>query len=73
MEPALSPPFCAVFCDVFGGAFQGFSGRNIKEVCEAAERRCASRIVRGDSKPGSLPLYGDYDEAIKGRLFSGLQ
>ena len=52
---------------------KGFSGRNIKEVCEQAERACAARIVRGDAAKGSLPQWKDYADAVKARLASGLQ
>lgn len=43
------------------------------QVCEAAERRCASRIVRGEASSGSLPKLSDYADAVKARHASGLQ
>ena len=36
-------------------SMEGFSGRNVKEVCENTERRWAARIVRGKAAPKSLP------------------
>lgn len=50
-----------------------FSGRDLRDVCEQAERRCAARIIRGLDKDGALPAVEEYIEAAASRRNSGLQ
>lgn len=45
----------------------GFSGRELLDACEDAERACAGRVVRGDGKEGALPDVRDYEQAIKAK------
>eukprot|EP00802_Teleaulax_amphioxeia_P012417 Tamp_12459.p1 GENE.Tamp_12459~~Tamp_12459.p1 ORF type:complete len:586 (-),score=90.54 Tamp_12459:52-1599(-) len=52
---------------------EGFSGRNIKEVCEDTERKWAARIVRGQEREKSLPPLSAYLAAAVARAESGLQ
>ena len=42
---------------------QGLSGRNIKDVCEAAERKWAGRLIRKQEKK-ELPPLQMYEEAL---------
>ncbi|CAG9464791.1 unnamed protein product [Pedinophyceae sp. YPF-701] len=46
---------------------EGFAGRDIKSVCEDAERRWAAAIVRGKQKAGSLPGRQEYVDAARRR------
>lgn len=51
----------------------GFSGRNIRDVCEQAERRWAAKIIRGKAPEDQLPPMEEYISAIQSRINSGLQ
>ncbi len=51
--------------DVLGGRTEGYSGRSIKDVCEYAERRCASRSIREGNV--LLPSLDDYVKAVEQR------
>ena len=51
----------------------GFSGRNIRDVCEQAERRWAAKIIRGNAPEDQLPPMEEYISAIQSRINSGLQ
>ena len=46
---------------------EGFSGREILDACEEAERACAGRMVRGDVKRGELPDVRDYEQAVRAK------
>lgn len=53
---------------------EGLSGRDIRDVCQQAERRWASKVIRGkainistDVKEGSLPPLQEYVESAVGR------
>ncbi|KMT04093.1 hypothetical protein BVRB_8g185470 [Beta vulgaris subsp. vulgaris] len=53
---------------------EGLSGRDIRDVCQQAERRWASKVIRGqatnapkDAKEGSLPPLQDYIESANAR------
>ncbi len=54
-------------------SLEGFSGRNIKEVCEDTERKWAARIIRGQEEKKSLPPLSAYISATLARAESGLQ
>ncbi|KAI8472467.1 MAG: P-loop containing nucleoside triphosphate hydrolase protein [Monoraphidium minutum] len=45
----------------------GFSGRDLRETCEQAERRWASKIIRGLAPPDSLPPLDEYLAAAQER------
>jgi len=47
----------------------GMAGRDLRDVCEQAERRWASKIIRGKAKEGEhLPPLEEYLEAADARL-----
>jgi SpoVK/Ycf46/Vps4 family AAA+-type ATPase len=50
-----------------------FSGRDLRDICEQAERRCAARIIRGLDVDGALPGVDVYLQAAASRRNSGLQ
>eukprot|EP01024_Parvocaulis_polyphysoides_P026406 TRINITY_DN24073_c0_g2_i2.p1 TRINITY_DN24073_c0_g2~~TRINITY_DN24073_c0_g2_i2.p1 ORF type:complete len:219 (-),score=39.31 TRINITY_DN24073_c0_g2_i2:369-941(-) len=53
-----------------GQATAGMSGRDLRDVCEDAERKWASKIIRGEldeSQKDSLPPINEYMEAIQQR------
>lgn len=49
-------------------ATPGMAGRDLKDICEQAERRWASKIIRGKAPKGQLPLLGEYLKAAHQRL-----
>lgn len=63
----------------FAKVTEEMSGRDIRDVCQQAERRWASKIIRGqahkDGENGSLPPLPEYTESAMDRrraLLSGL-
>ncbi|KAL4435935.1 hypothetical protein ABPG77_000697 [Micractinium sp. CCAP 211/92] len=50
------------------GATPGMAGRDLKDVCEQAERRWASKIIRGQAPKGQLPPASEYLDAARQRL-----
>eukprot|EP00742_Colponemidia_sp_Colp-10_P006883 GILJ01007380.1.p1 GENE.GILJ01007380.1~~GILJ01007380.1.p1 ORF type:complete len:509 (-),score=64.39 GILJ01007380.1:188-1714(-) len=48
----------------------GLSGRNIKDICEEAERRWASKLIRGEVT-GDVPTVKEYEQALQARLVQG--
>lgn len=38
----------------------GFSGRDLRDICEQTERQWASKIIRGEVDPEQLPGIQDY-------------
>jgi len=63
----LSPPDLAALAAATGG----FSGRDLRDVCEQAERRWASKIIRGDVGEDMLPGVSDYQEMAQRRREEG--
>ncbi|GAB4830807.1 hypothetical protein Ancab_004837 [Ancistrocladus abbreviatus] len=55
----------------FSSATEGMSGRDIRDVCQQAERRWASKVIRGqapdDAKEGSLPPLREYIASAESR------
>lgn len=49
-------------------ATPGMAGRDLKDVCEQAERRWASKIIRGQAPKGQLPPASEYLDAARQRL-----
>ncbi|KAL4458849.1 hypothetical protein ABPG75_013714 [Micractinium tetrahymenae] len=49
-------------------ATPGMAGRDLKDICEQAERRWASKIIRGQAPKGQLPPASEYLEAARQRL-----
>ncbi|PRW59773.1 cell division cycle 48-like protein [Chlorella sorokiniana] len=49
-------------------ATPGMAGRDLKDICEQAERRWASKIIRGQAQKGQLPPLREYLEAASQRL-----
>eukprot|EP00884_Botryococcus_braunii_P018009 jgi/Botrbrau1/4892/Bobra.118_1s0006.1 len=49
------------------GVTAGASGRDLKAICEQAERRWASQIIRGKAPPGSTPPVDVYVAAAEER------
>lgn len=49
-------------------ATPSMAGRDLKDVCEQAERRWASKIIRGQAQKGQLPPLAEYLEAARQRL-----
>lgn len=45
----------------------GFSGRDLRDVCEQTERSWASKIIRGQVEAEQLPGLNDYLAAVKQR------
>jgi len=45
----------------------GFSGRDLRDVCEQTERQWASRIIRGEVPDQELPGYDSYMAAVRQR------
>ncbi|KIY99014.1 hypothetical protein MNEG_8949 [Monoraphidium neglectum] len=45
----------------------GFSGRDLRDICEQAERRWASKIIRGQAPDDSLPPIDEYLAAASER------
>lgn len=54
--------------EALAAATPGLSGRDLRDVCENAERRWASRIIRGEAKEESLPGKQEYLAAAEERL-----
>lgn len=60
----------------FAVVTEGLSGRDIRDVCQQAERRWASKLIRGqagDAKEGSLPPLQEYMESAMNRRKSLLE
>ena len=53
---------------VLAAATPGMAGRDLRDVCEQAERRWAAKIIRGQAVEGELPPLGEYLAAADGRL-----
>ncbi|XP_021766824.1 nuclear valosin-containing protein-like [Chenopodium quinoa] len=60
--------------DEFASVTEGLSGRDIRDVCQQAERRWASKVIRNkvintstDAKEGSLPPVHEYIESAISR------
>ncbi|GAB4821726.1 hypothetical protein N2152v2_008772 [Parachlorella kessleri] len=49
-------------------ATPGMAGRDLRDVCEQAERHWASKIIRGKASKGQLPPLSEYLEAAQQRL-----
>ncbi len=49
----------------------GCSGRNIKDICEAAERRWARKLISGEQKD-ILPEIEEYYQSIENRKENGI-
>lgn len=49
-------------------ASDGLVGRDIRDVCEHAERQCAARIIKGEVDKDALPSFAMYIGAIKDRI-----
>lgn len=43
---------------------EGMSGRDLRDICENAERRWASKTIRGVVSEGTLPTFSEYEESI---------
>uniref|UniRef100_A0A061SM40 26s protease regulatory n=2 Tax=Tetraselmis sp. GSL018 TaxID=582737 RepID=A0A061SM40_9CHLO len=41
---------------------KGMSGRDLRDICEQAERRWASKVIRGDVQQEALPSLSEYSE-----------
>ena len=46
----------------------GIAGRDLRDVCEQAERRWAAMIIRGQAPAGGLPPLKEYIDAANARL-----
>lgn len=60
----------------FAMVTEGLSGRDIRDVCQQAERRWASKLIRGqagDAKEGCLPPLQEYIESAMNRRKSLLE
>ena len=55
-----------------GDAARGLSGRDILDVCRAAERRWVSLLLRGEVREPPLPPQHIYEEALRTRQHSGI-
>jgi hypothetical protein len=53
--------------EVLARESEGASGRNIKDICELAERRWASKIISG-KEDQEIPVHSEYIAAIKTKL-----
>jgi len=49
----------------------GMSGRDLRDVCEIAERRHAAKIVRNEVSKGSVPCLNEYISALHQRMNDG--
>jgi SpoVK/Ycf46/Vps4 family AAA+-type ATPase len=49
-------------------ATPGMSGRDLRDICEQAERKWAAKIIRGQAAEGSYPSVKEYVEAANARL-----
>lgn len=49
-------------------ATPGMAGRDLRDICAQAERRWASKIIRGKAPKGQLPPVAEYLEAARQRL-----
>lgn len=56
--------------DEVAKATNGMSARDLKAVCEEAERAWVSSIIRGQAAKGSLPPLSAYTAAAKARSSS---
>ena len=50
------------------GTTPGMAGRDLRDICEVAERRWASKIIRGQAAKGALPPLAEYLDAARQRL-----
>ena len=48
---------------------EGMSGRDLRDVCEIAERRHAGKIVRNEKEMGSVPNVEEYFSALHQRMY----
>ena len=48
-------------------ATAGFSARDLRAICEVAERRWLSALVRGEREKGSLPPVAAYLDSARAR------
>lgn len=55
------------------GLTQGMSGRDLRDLCENAERRWASKVIRGMASEGTLPSVAEYEESALQRRSSAFQ
>lgn len=62
----------ATALEALGGAAEGLSGRDILDVCRAAERRWVSLLLRGEVREPPLPPQHIYEEALRTRQHSGI-
>lgn len=69
---AILKQYAAHLSDVEVGAIAaatpGMAGRDLRDVCEQAERRWASKIIRGQAAEGQLPPLQEYLAAADARL-----
>jgi len=49
-------------------ATPGMAGRDLRDICEQAERKWAAKIIRGQAPEGTYPPVKDYLEAANARL-----
>lgn len=49
-------------------ATPGMAGRDLRDICEQAERKWAAKIIRGQALEGSYPPVKEYLEAANARL-----
>ena len=61
----------ATALEALGAAAEGLSGRDILDVCRAAERRWVSLLLRGEVREPPLPPRHIYEEALRTRQHSG--
>lgn len=61
----------ATALEALGAAAEGLSGRDILDVCRAAERRWVSLLLRGEVRE-PLPPQHIYEEALRARQHSGI-
>eukprot|EP00963_Diacronema_lutheri_P011720 scaffold1440_cov332-Pavlova_lutheri.AAC.20 len=52
------------------GLTEGMSGRDLRDLCENAERRWASKVIRGMVTEGTLPSAAEYEESAVQRRAS---
>ena len=62
----------ATALEALGAAAEGLSGRDILDVCRAAERRWVSLLLRGEVREPPLPPQHIYEEALRTRQHSGI-
>ena len=61
----------AAALEALGVAAEGLSGRDILDVCRAAERRWVGLLLRGEVHAPPLPPRHAYEEALRTRQRSG--